>query len=111
VADTLRAMQAEAWRLKHVHGFNTTDVPLNFALLVEEIGEAFSAWRKDRLSLGGELADVAIFLLGIAQMTGVDLQEAVEAKLAVVAGRSYSALPNGTLVKDATPEDGALGHG
>jgi hypothetical protein len=103
-------MQAEAWRLKGVHGFNTTDVPLNFMLLTEELGEAFSAWRKDRPSLGDELADVAIFLLGLAQMTGVDLQDAVEAKLAVVAGRSYAPLPNGTLVKEHR-KGGSDGHG
>ena len=99
MADTLREMQAEAWRLKHAHGFNTTDVPLNFMLMIEEAGEAFSSWRRDRPDLGGELADVAIFLLGLAQMTGVDLQSAVEEKLAVIAGREYRALPNGTLIK------------
>ena len=32
-------------------------------------------------------------------MTGVDLQEEVEAKLAKNAGRSYRPLPNGVLVK------------
>jgi NTP pyrophosphatase (non-canonical NTP hydrolase) len=82
--------QARAWANKVAKGFNTTDVPMEFGLLVEEIGEAFSAWRKGRPGLGGELADVAIFLLGLAQMTGVDLQAEIEAKLAVKAWHSYS---------------------
>lgn len=101
---TIRGMQAEAWRLKGLHGFNRTDVPLNFALLVEEVGEVISAWRKGKPDYPGELADVAIFLVGIAEMTGVDLQEAVQVKLAMIAGRSYRPLANGTLVKES-PDD------
>jgi NTP pyrophosphatase (non-canonical NTP hydrolase) len=96
----LRELQAEAWANKLAKGFNTTDVPLEFGLLVEEIGEAFSAWRKEG-DLAGELADVAIFLVSIAEMTGVDLQAAVEDKLTVNAARAYRALPNGTQVKAA----------
>lgn len=99
MADSLRDMQAEAWRNKLAKGFNTTDVPNEFCLLVEEIGEAFSAWRKATGHLGGELADAAIFLFGLAEMTGTDLQAEVQAKLAVNEARSYRPLANGTLVK------------
>jgi NTP pyrophosphatase (non-canonical NTP hydrolase) len=95
----IRDAQARAWANKVAKGFNTTDVPMEFGLLWEEVGEAFSAWRKGRPDLGGELADVAIFLLGLAQMTGVDLAAEVEAKLAVNEARDYARLPNGTLVK------------
>ncbi|HTZ23690.1 MAG TPA: hypothetical protein VMC83_06835 [Streptosporangiaceae bacterium] len=49
-----------------------------------------------------ELADIAIYLLGLAEMTGVDLQDAVEAKLAVNKARTYQRLPNGTLAKDSS---------
>jgi NTP pyrophosphatase (non-canonical NTP hydrolase) len=98
--ETLCEIQAEAWRNKQAKGFDVTDVPMEFMLLIEEIGEAFSAWRKDTGHLGEELADAAIFLAGLAQMTGVDLQAVVEAKLAVNAAREYRSLPNGTRVKD-----------
>ncbi len=50
-----------------------------------------------------ELADTAIFLLGLAEMIGADLQEAVETKLATNEARAYRRLPNGVLVKDAAP--------
>ena len=93
-----RGAQARAWANKVAKGFNTTDVPMEFMLLTEEIGEAFSAWRKGSPGVGGELADVAIFLLGLAQMTGVDLEAEIEAKLAVNKARAYVRLPNGTLV-------------
>jgi NTP pyrophosphatase (non-canonical NTP hydrolase) len=96
----LRDIQREAWANKLAKGFNTTDVPLEFCLLVEEVGEASNACRKNLLDFPTELADVLIFLVSIAEMTGVDLQDAVEAKLAQNAGRTYRRLPNGTPVKD-----------
>jgi hypothetical protein len=95
----LSAAQARAWANKVAKGFNVTDVPMEFMLLTEEVGEAFSAWRKGRPDLGGELADVAIFLLGLAQMTGVDLAAEMEAKLKLNETRAYVRLPNGTPVK------------
>ena len=100
---TFRDAQDRAWANKQAKRFNVTDVPLEFGLLYGEVAEAFDAWRKDRPSLGDELADVAIFLLGLAGMTGVDLGEAVEAKLAANEARVYRPLPNGTLVKADDP--------
>jgi hypothetical protein len=107
--ETLREMQAEAWRLKLLHGFNTTDVPLNFCFTHGEVRElaealhnavdqAFRAWRKGD-AVPSEFADVAILLMGLSEMIGFDLQDAVSAKLAVVAAREYEQLPNGTLAK------------
>ena len=84
---------------KRVKGFNTTDVPLEFCLLHGEIAEAFDAWRKDKQDIGEELADAAIYLLGLAEMIGIDLQGEIEAKMARNAARSYRALPSGVLVK------------
>jgi len=97
----IRSGQKLAWENKTVKGFNTTDVPLEFCLLQGEVAEAFDAWRKGRGSLGEELADVAIYLLGLAEMTGVDLQHEVEAKIAENASRVYRSLPNGVLVKES----------
>ena len=71
---------------------------MEFGLTMEELGEAFSAWRKQR-DLGGELADVMIFLAGLAEMNAIDLQAEVEAKLTRNEARRYERLPNGTPVK------------
>jgi NTP pyrophosphatase (non-canonical NTP hydrolase) len=98
----IRSAQQLAWENKLAKGFNTTDVPLEFCLLSGELAEAFDAWRKKREDVAEELADTAIFLLGLAEMIGADLQEAVEAKLAKNEARAYRRLPNGVLVKDAT---------
>jgi hypothetical protein len=96
---SVRAVQHRAWRNKVAKGFNITDVPMEFGLTLEELGEAFSAWRKGRADLGGELADVMIFLAGLAEITGVDLQAEVERKLVLNESREYKFLPNGTPVK------------
>jgi NTP pyrophosphatase (non-canonical NTP hydrolase) len=95
----IRSGQRLALENKKAKGFNATDVPLEFCLLQGEIAEAFDAWRKGRVDVGEELADVAIYLFGLAELTGVDLQGEVEAKLAKNAGRSYRPLSNGVLVK------------
>lgn len=43
---------------------------------------------------------MAIYLLSLAEMIGVDLQSEVEAKIVKNAARAYTRLPNGVLVKD-----------
>ena len=64
----IRSAQKLAWGNKLAKGFNTTDVPLEFCLLSGEIAEAFDAWRKGRQDVAEELADTAIFLLGLAEI-------------------------------------------
>lgn len=85
----IRTAQRLAWGNKLVKGFNTTDVPLEFCLLQGEIAEAFQAWRRRQDGVGEELADVAIYLLSLAEMTGIDLQHEVERKIAKNAARTY----------------------
>lgn len=81
--------QELAWQNKLAKGFNTSEVPLEFCLLQGEVAEAFDAWRRNHDNLGEELADVAIFLLSLAEMTGVNLEEAVEQKIAKNSARRY----------------------
>lgn len=86
---SIRAVQGAAWRNKLDKGFNTTDVPLEFCYLHAEVAEAFDAWRRGRPDLGDELADIALFLVSLAEMNGIDLQTAVQRKLAKNASRTY----------------------
>ncbi len=85
----ISSVQQQAWDNKLAKGFNVTDVPLEFGLLTAEVGEAFTAWRKQLPDFGEELADVLIYLSGLAQMTGIDLSSEVERKLAINADRTY----------------------
>ena len=85
----IRDAQKRAWDNKITKGFNTTDVPLEFGLLTAEIGEAFTAWRKHLPDFGEELADVAIYLMSLAEMNGIDLDAEVERKIAKNTTRVY----------------------
>lgn len=86
----LPAMQKRVWRNKVAHGFNLTDVGMEFCFLYGEVGEAFEAWRKKKDDLGAELADVALYLLGLSEMLNIDLAKEMEAKLAVNEQRVYT---------------------
>jgi hypothetical protein len=66
---------------------------------------AFDAWRKGREDLGEELADVAIYLLSLVEMTGIDLQDEIDAKMAKNGARVYQRLPNGVLAKSNSDAD------
>lgn len=94
----IRAGQAIAWDDKVARGHNLSDVPLEFCLLQGEIAEAFDAWRKGRVNVGEELADAAIYLFGLAQMTGVDLEEEIAAKLV----GSYRPVSDGVFAKTSS---------
>lgn len=103
----IRTAQRLAWENKLTKGFDITDVPLESCLLNGEIAEAFDAWRKGRPDVAEELADIALYVFGLAEKIGVDLQDAVEAKLAKNKARTYRRLPTGALVKDAASQQTA----
>ena len=103
---TITAIQERAWRNKLAKGFNTVDIPLEFALAFTELGEAFDAWKRSPETLPGELADVLIYLVSIAQMTGVDLSQAVADKLADNEGRTYTRNSRGHQVKAVAEQTG-----
>lgn len=80
IIDTQKLQKAVIENKKN-HGFNTTDVKFELLLLYGEVNELFQAWLKDdRDSINEELADVAIFLLGISEMLGSDLGEDIVKK-------------------------------
>ena len=61
----LKQVQKEVWQNKLNKGFNTTNVEKEFCLLYGEVAEAFDAYRKKKEDLNEELADIAIYLLGL----------------------------------------------
>ena len=79
----LEKLQKEIYQNKVNQGFNTTDINKEFCLTYGELAEAYEAWRKKKNDLGEELADVAIFLLGIAEINGIDLQTEIEKKVEI----------------------------
>ena len=82
-------LQKTIYANKVAKWFNVTDIPLEFAYLYGELGEAFEAWRKKKDDLPEELADVAIYLLGMAEILGVDLGSEIARKMEKNAKRVY----------------------
>lgn len=94
----LKKLQKEIYQNKVDKGFNTTDVNKEFCLLYGEVGEAYDAYRKGKDDLGEELADIAIYLLGLSEILGKDLEEEIKNKVQINNNRKYKDV-NGTKIK------------
>ena len=76
----LEKLQKEIYQNKVNKGFSTTDINKEFCLTYGELAEAYEAWRKKKNDLGEELADVAIYLLGMSEILGINLAEEIQKK-------------------------------
>lgn len=85
----LKKIQNEVIDNKIKHGFNTTDICKEFCLLYGEVGEAYEAYRKKKDDLGEELADVAIYLLGISEILNINLESEILKKIDINSKRKY----------------------
>lgn len=94
----LKKLQKEIYQNKVDKGFNTTDVNKEFCLLYGEVGEAYDAYRKGKDDLGEELADIAIYLLGLSEIMGKDLEEEIKNKVQINKNRKYKDV-NGIKIK------------
>jgi uncharacterized protein YabN with tetrapyrrole methylase and pyrophosphatase domain len=94
----LTDLQKEIYGNKVAKGFNVTDVNLEFCYVHGELAEVFDAYRKKQPNLGEELADVAIYLLGLAEILKIDLETEVVQKVAKNAQREYQPI-NGINVR------------
>ena len=94
----LKELQKRIYQNKINKGFNTTDIAKEFCLLYGEVGEAYEAYRKKKPDLNEELADIAIYLLGISEILGFDLEKEIENKVAINEKRVYKKI-NGVTVK------------
>ena len=85
----LKKIQKNVWQNKLNKGFNTTDVNKEFCLLYGEVSEAHDAWKKKKDDLNEELADIAIYLMGLSEMLGFDLADEIEKKVSKNEKRVY----------------------
>lgn len=96
----LKEIQKEILQNKINKGFNITDINKEFCLLYGEVSEAYDAYRKNKDDLGEELADIAIYLLGISEILGKDLEEEIINKIEINKNRKYKNV-NGTMIKES----------
>lgn len=85
----LKNIQKEVYKNKINKGFNVSNVEKEFCFLYGEVSEAYEAFRKKKEDLGEELADVAIYLLGLAEILGFDLEEEILKKHEKNQNREY----------------------
>ena len=85
----LNAVQKRIIENKKNKGFNTTDLYMEFCLLYGEVAEACDAFMKKNDDFGSELADVAIYLLGISELLGFSLEDEINKKLIINENRVY----------------------
>lgn len=100
MSSPLKSIQEQILENKRNHGFNTTNIEQEFCYLYGEVGEAYDAYYKEKPTLPEELADTAIFLLGIAEILGIDLYEEIEKKVKINSERKYQFNELGKPVKE-----------
>lgn len=100
----IQKFQKEIIEHKKKQGFNYTDINMEFLCLYGEVGEAWEAYRKKKSDLGGELADIAMYLFALSEMLGFDLEKEIAYKMEINKKRKYS-LVNGVLLREKTDID------
>ena len=88
----LKQLQKEIYQNKVDKWFNVTDVNKEFCLIYGEVAEAYEALRKKKDDLGEELADVAIYLLGLSEILGIDLEDEIQKKIYKNSKREYKVI-------------------
>ena len=76
------------------------EIPREFCLLYGEVAEAYDAYNKNKSKeeLGLELADGAIYLLGICELCNISLGNEIEKKMEINKHRKYI-LKDGKYIK------------
>ena len=82
-------IQSRIYQNKVNKGFNITNIEKEFCLIHGELAEFYDAYRKKMPTVGEEMADVAIYLLGLAEMLNIDLGEEISRKMDINEHRKY----------------------
>lgn len=85
----LKKLQKEVMRNKKEKGFNMTDTALEFCRAHEELSEAFSKHNRNQSGVAEEFADVMIFILGMCETMGFNLEKELVAKIEKNKNRKY----------------------
>jgi len=86
----LMQLQKEIYQNKIEKGFNVTDVYKEFCYTYGELNEACEAYMKNKEDIGEELADVVIYLLGLSEILGIDLEVEIKQKIKKNEKRKYA---------------------
>jgi len=85
----LQQLQKRVYQNKIKQGFNVTDIYMEFCYTYGELSEACEAYLKKKDDLGEELADVIVYLLGLAEILGINLEKEILNKIEKNEKRQY----------------------
>lgn len=90
-----KALQARIYQNKVAQGFNVSNIEKEVCLLHGELAEFYEAYRKRLPTVGEELADAAIYLLGLAEILQVDIGKEIDRKMNINEHRKYAQIDGG----------------
>jgi len=85
----LEQLQKKVYQNKIAKGFNVTDIFQEFCYTYGELSEACEAYLKNKDNVGEELADVIIYLLGLSEILGINLEKEIVNKVEKNEKRQY----------------------
>ena len=85
----LKQAQKRIYQNKVSKGFNLSDIYREFCYLHGELTEACGAFMQRKDNIGEEFADVAIYLLGLSEILGIDLEREILSKMEKNEKRTY----------------------
>ena len=71
----LKELSEIVYANKIAKGFNVTDIPMEICYIHGEVSEIWDAYIRKKGSVGEEMADVMIYLLGLAKIMNIDLEK------------------------------------
>lgn len=94
----LQKLQKEVYQNKLDKGFNVTNIEMEFNYIFGELVETIEAYRDKKDDLGEEIADVVIYMLGLAEILKIDLETELISKFEKIKKRQYKTV-NGVLTR------------
>ena len=85
----LEQLQKRVYQNKIAKGFNVTDIFQEFCYTHGELSEACEAYMNKKDDLGEELADVVLYLLGLSEILGINLEKEILSKAEKNEKRQY----------------------
>lgn len=88
---SLDELQKKIYQNKINKHFNLTNIHQEFCYIYGEVAEAYDAWykKKGTEEISMELADIAIYTLGLAEILGISLEDSIQKKIAINEKRIY----------------------
>lgn len=77
----IQQLQKDIYQNKLDKGFNVTDINKEFCLIYGEVAEAYEVWRKNQEDVREEIADIAIYLLGLCEILEIDFEKEILSKV------------------------------